>query len=85
MAAVAAEMNLSETAFAQAGDDGDWNLRWFTPTVEVDLELDFPALVNEAVEPPTAWPRRSASHPLRRHGTSTTFSPRRARAAARSA
>jgi PhzF family phenazine biosynthesis protein len=37
MAAVAAEMNLSETAFVQPRDDGDWDLRWFTPKVEVDL------------------------------------------------
>jgi PhzF family phenazine biosynthesis protein len=36
MAAVAAEVNLSETAFASAVADG-WLLRWFTPTVEVDL------------------------------------------------
>ncbi|NGO73268.1 PhzF family phenazine biosynthesis protein [Streptomyces boncukensis] len=38
--AVAAEMNLSETAFAHplADDPGaDWALRWFTPTDEVDL------------------------------------------------
>ncbi|MGH3870702.1 MAG: PhzF family phenazine biosynthesis protein [Pseudonocardiaceae bacterium] len=37
---VAAEMNLSETAFAHplpARVDADWALRWFTPTVEVDL------------------------------------------------
>ena len=33
---VAREMNLSETAFLIAGDDG-YNLRWFTPAVEVDL------------------------------------------------
>ena len=33
---VAAEMNLSETAFAYCSD-GRWYLRWFTPTVEVDL------------------------------------------------
>ncbi|MHC4294294.1 MAG: PhzF family phenazine biosynthesis protein [Planctomycetota bacterium] len=33
---VAAEMNLSETAFLLPRDDG-WDLRWFTPTVEVDL------------------------------------------------
>jgi PhzF family phenazine biosynthesis protein len=43
MQAVAAEMNLSETAFvralAAADDPGDgrYELRWFTPTVEVDL------------------------------------------------
>jgi len=33
---VAAEMNLSETAFLVPCDDG-FRLRWFTPTVEVDL------------------------------------------------
>lgn len=38
MQAVAAEMNLAETAFLvpRATDDG-WDLRWFTPTIEVDL------------------------------------------------
>jgi PhzF family phenazine biosynthesis protein len=33
---VGAEMNLSETAFLLRRGDG-WSLRWFTPTVEVDL------------------------------------------------
>ena len=33
---VAREMNLSETAFLHAEDDG-YRLRWFTPAVEVDL------------------------------------------------
>jgi PhzF family phenazine biosynthesis protein len=33
---VAAEMNLSETAFLHPHADG-WSLRWFTPAVEVDL------------------------------------------------
>jgi PhzF family phenazine biosynthesis protein len=33
---VAREMNLSETAFLLR-QDGQWSLRWFTPTVEVDL------------------------------------------------
>ncbi len=44
MQAVALEMNLSETAFchpsdAAVSDDsaGEWDLRWFTPTAEVDL------------------------------------------------
>jgi PhzF family phenazine biosynthesis protein len=40
MQAVAAEMNLSETAFVRtvaAADPGHFELRWFTPTVEVDL------------------------------------------------
>lgn len=36
MQSVAAEMNLSETAFARRLGD-DFELRWFTPTVEVDL------------------------------------------------
>jgi PhzF family phenazine biosynthesis protein len=34
---VAAEMNLSETAFLRRLGDGDWSLRWFTPAIEVDL------------------------------------------------
>jgi len=37
MQAVGREMNLSETAFVVQREDGDWDLRWFTPTVEVDL------------------------------------------------
>jgi predicted PhzF superfamily epimerase YddE/YHI9 len=36
MQSVAAEMNLSETAFLLPGD-GRYGLRWFTPKVEVDL------------------------------------------------
>lgn len=36
MRAVAAEMNLSETAFLVPIEDG-YHLRWFTPTSEVDL------------------------------------------------
>jgi PhzF family phenazine biosynthesis protein len=36
MQAVALEMNLSETAFL-VPEDGCYRLRWFTPTVEVDL------------------------------------------------
>lgn len=38
MAAVAADLNLSETAFAwPLGPDGRYHLRWFTPTREVPL------------------------------------------------
>lgn len=37
MQAVAAEMNLSETAFLVTKSEGEYGLRWFTPTVEVDL------------------------------------------------
>ena len=36
MGAIAAELNLSETAFVVARDHG-YELRWFTPTVEVEL------------------------------------------------
>ncbi len=34
---VAAEMQHSETAFVAARDDGAFDLRWFSPEVEVDL------------------------------------------------
>jgi PhzF family phenazine biosynthesis protein len=39
MQAIAAENNLSETAFTVPSESGDadYELRWFTPTVEVDL------------------------------------------------
>lgn len=34
---VAAEMNLSETAFVVPCQDGGFDLRWFTPTIEIPL------------------------------------------------
>lgn len=34
---VATEFNHSETAFTAARPDGDYDLRWFTPSTEVDL------------------------------------------------
>lgn len=38
MLAIAAENNLSETAFLLAdGDPGRWKIRWFTPVAEMDL------------------------------------------------
>jgi predicted PhzF superfamily epimerase YddE/YHI9 len=37
MQSVALEMNLSETAFLEKRPDGSFDLRWFTPAVEVDL------------------------------------------------
>ena len=39
MQLVAAEMKHAETAFARPSDaeDADWDLRWFTPAVEVEL------------------------------------------------
>lgn len=36
MMAIAAENNLSETAFAVREEEG-WHLRWFTPVAEIDL------------------------------------------------
>jgi predicted PhzF superfamily epimerase YddE/YHI9 len=37
MQLIAREMNLSETAFVVPRHDGSYDLRWFTPTVEVSL------------------------------------------------
>ncbi len=37
MQRVAREMNLSETAFLVSRGSGEYDLRWFTPAVEVDL------------------------------------------------
>ncbi len=37
MQGVAAQMNLSETAFLVERGDGGFDLRWFTPAIEVDL------------------------------------------------
>lgn len=37
MQLIAREMNLSETAFVVRGDAGVFDLRWFTPVVEMDL------------------------------------------------
>ena len=54
MQALAAENNLAETAFI-VGDDGDYRLRWFTPTVEVPLcghaTLASAAVIMERLEP----------------------------------
>ena len=37
MQAIALENNLSETAFFVPGGDGQYEIRWFTPTFEIDL------------------------------------------------
>ena len=37
MQAIAAENNLAETAFIVAKSPGVWDLRWFTPALEVPL------------------------------------------------
>lgn len=54
MQALAAENNLAETAFI-VGDNGEYQLRWFTPTVEVPLcghaTLASAAVIMERLEP----------------------------------
>jgi len=66
---VAREMNLSETAFLRPGDTG-WQLRWFTPKVEVDLcghaTLASAHVLWEAgyAQPVTTLHFRTASGPL---------------------
>jgi PhzF family phenazine biosynthesis protein len=54
MQAIAAENNLAETAFFVAKDD-DWELRWFTPTVEVPLcghaTLASACVISEKLQP----------------------------------
>jgi PhzF family phenazine biosynthesis protein len=67
--AVAAENNLAETAFMVA-NGGDYDLRWFTPAVEVPLcghaTLASAAVVMERLEPErAAVVFRTASGPLR--------------------
>jgi PhzF family phenazine biosynthesis protein len=37
MQSIALENNLSETTFIVQRDDGDYAIRWFTPTAEIDL------------------------------------------------
>jgi PhzF family phenazine biosynthesis protein len=37
MQSIATEINLSDTAFLLPMEDGEWNLRWFTPQTEVAL------------------------------------------------
>jgi len=70
---VAAEMNLSETAFVRR-EDGDWSLRWFTPTVEIALCGHATLATAHALLEEGCWPRvtRGVSHEERRaHGEST--------------
>ena len=54
MQAIAAEMNLSETAFVREDAEG-WHIRWFTPACEVDLcghaTLASAAVILEALQP----------------------------------
>jgi len=70
MQAIAAENNLSETAFF-VPEGGDYALRWFTPTVEVDLcghaTLASGYVVMSLLEPQ----RRSVSFKTLKAGTLT--------------
>ena len=58
MQRIAAENNLSETAFFVRRPDGDFDLRWFTPEVEIDLcghaTLAAAKIVFERLEPTRA-------------------------------
>jgi PhzF family phenazine biosynthesis protein len=64
MQSIAAEMNLSETAFLRQQGNGDFELRWFTPLVEV-------ALCGHATlaSAHTLWETQviSVEHPIRFH------------------
>jgi len=69
MQRIAAENNLSETAFFVPSGTGEWQIRWFTPNVEVPLcghaTLASAAVIREKLGH-TSWPIRlhSASGPL---------------------
>ncbi len=69
MQKIAAENNLSETAFFVPVAHGEWHIRWFTPAVEVPLcghaTLASAAVIRERLHH-THWPIRlqSASGPL---------------------
>lgn len=69
MQKIAAENNLSETAFFVPVAHGEWQIRWFTPAVEVPLcghaTLAAAAVIREQLNHPQ-WPIRlqSASGPL---------------------
>lgn len=68
MARIAAEMNLSETAFVYEPDQGERRLRWFTPVAEVPLcghaTLASAHVLLRELELPEPVRFRSASGPL---------------------
>src|SRR4249919_3020702 len=77
MQAIAAENNLSETAFLVPEGDG-YRLRWFTPGLEVPLcghaTLASAAVVMERLEPGrTEVVFQSASGPLRARRSGTAY------------
>ena len=64
MQKIAAENNLSETAFFVPVEDGEWHIRWFTPAVEVPLcghaTLASAAVIRERLQH-AEWPIRLQS------------------------
>lgn len=77
--AIAAENNLSETAF-MVPEEGEYRLRWFTPSTEVPLcghaTLASAAVVMERLEPTrTKVVFHSASGPLTVNRTETGYVP----------
>lgn len=76
MQAIAAENNLAETAFL-AREGAGWRLRWFTPTVEVDLcghaTLASAHVIFECLEPgrtaPVGFETRSGRLTVEKDGT----------------
>lgn len=62
MQGLAMELNQAETAFVQRRSDGDWDLRWFTPTTEVDLCGHATLATAHGL-----WESHLASGPLRFH------------------
>ena len=76
MLAIAAENNLAETAFLTEGETGGYRLRWFTPTVEVELcghaTLATAWLVFDRIEPTAetvSFETRSGTLTVSRAGT----------------
>lgn len=72
--AIAAENNLAETAFTVPLPDGGYHLRWFTPTLEVDMcghaTLATAALILGKLQPKTnevAFQTKSGELRVRRH------------------
>jgi predicted PhzF superfamily epimerase YddE/YHI9 len=63
MQLVAREMNLSETAFAVPRGGGEYDLRWFTPTTEVDLCGHATLATAAVVGPPAVFHTRSGPLP----------------------
>ncbi len=71
MQKVAMEMNLSETAFALPKEDG-YELRWFTPTTEVDLCGHATLATAHAIWEEGLKPRESTLEFYTQSGTLTT-------------